>query len=727
MVIEELKTLTVGAGSRRLDILGNFVRLVRFHFSALFIALLVAWTGVGASGTNITTQAVGGVLDLSGQEFDPGRATLSGEWQVVWEKFVEPTIFFSGDALQVASVPDDWGAGARGNRPFGKTGYATYGLRILLPATHPELALDLGSLHYGARIYINGKLTRQNGVPGVSAEGETPAPWTRPGVIRIPASEGTPDSVDLVVQLSNHIHANGGFRAAMIMGEANYIVRALTIDTMARLMLIGASLLLALYHFILFLNRRQELAFLSFSAFLMTIAVYGTCSLGLMSIVVPGAAASFMLHTEYLSLVLSSFCGLICLWHLYPQTRWKPLWRIFAGYCIACILLILVTPPIVFTGFLPVFKLGIVCGLAISIVSLVVGIRRKLEGAKLFLISVGIAAGGVCYGILIHSLEGYSPSGIIHLCVSAMILGQAAVLGRRVTFAISTSEHLRVRLQEANEGLEDIVASRTRALERAVEDSRSALLDARQANRAKSEFLAMMSHEIRTPMNGILGVADLLHHTDLNERQIELLGIVRQSGDDLLTILNDILDISKVEAGELVLEAQEFDLSSLLERCITLWRPRAADKGLSLVRQIIVPDGLILRGDQHRLLQVVSNLVSNSIKFTESGEVRIDGKISKIHNGAIRLVLKVVDTGIGIPVDARDTIFQPFEQADVSTTRKYGGTGLGLSICKHLIDLMGGTIVILDNEVDGSGTVFEVVMTMAVAEAAREGKSRVSM
>lgn len=727
MVIEEFKTLIVGTGSRRLDILGNFVRPVRYYFSALLFACLAACVSVEAGAINVSPMAADGVLDLRDRMFDPGRIDLCGEWQVVWEEFVEPTAFFSGDALQVAFVPDDWGAGASGNRPFGKTGYATYGLRILLPATHPELALDLGSLYYGSRIYINGRLARQNGVPGVSAEDEKAAPWARSGVIRIPASEGTPDNLDLVVQLSNHIHANGGFRAAMTIGEAGYIVRGRTIDTMARLMLIGASILLALYHLILFFNRRQEWAFLSFAVFLLGIAVHGVCNLNLMSVVVPGVNVAFMLHLEYLSLVVCSLSGVMFAWHLYPEARWSPIWQIYFGFCIGSLLLIILTPTLVFTGLLPVFKLGIVSGLGITFLSLVVAVRRKLEGAWLFLISVAITATGVCYGLWMHSYEGYSPNGIVYLCMSVMILGQAAVLGRRVTSAITISEHLRSRLQEANAGLEDIVTSRTRDLKIAIEEVHAALADSRQANRVKSEFLAMMSHEIRTPMNGILGVASVLQHTNLDAKQEKLVDIVRQSGDGLLTILNDILDISKVEAGELGLEEREFDLGLLFERCITLWQPQAAEKDLSLVQNLEVPEGLVVRGDQHRLLQIVSNLVSNSIKFTETGGVRIEGTVSEVHKGAVRLTLKVIDTGIGIPVEVRDTIFQPFQQADVSTTRKYGGTGLGLSICKHLIDLMGGTIAILDNEVDGSGTVFEVVLTVAVAEAACEGKSRVSM
>jgi len=227
--------------------------------------------------------------------------------------------------------------------------------------------------------------------------------------------------------------------------------------------------------------------------------------------------------------------------------------------------------------------------------------------------------------------------------------------------------------------------------QRTEEELRRAKASAEFANRAKSEFLTTMSHEMRTPMNAILGMADLLSESSLSEEQQDYVRIFQRAGANLLTLINDILDLSKVESGHLELESVAFDLRSLLERIIEMMATRARDRGLQLTLQVQpgVPIGLV--GDPHRLRQILVNLIGNALKFTEQGSVTL--LVQQEPDGAAGwLRFNVVDTGIGIAADKIEVIFDRFTQADSSTTRKYGGTGLGLAISAGLVQLMGGRI-----------------------------------
>jgi two-component system, sensor histidine kinase and response regulator len=225
-----------------------------------------------------------------------------------------------------------------------------------------------------------------------------------------------------------------------------------------------------------------------------------------------------------------------------------------------------------------------------------------------------------------------------------------------------------------------------------VTELRNAAQAAEAASRAKSEFLANMSHEIRTPMNGILGMTELALETPLSTVQREYLGLVKSSADALLTVINDILDFSKIEAGKLDLDRAPFALRESLEDTIGTLAQRAHAKNLELACRIApdVPDALI--GDPGRLRQILVNLIGNAIKFTERGEVIVSVEVERSVGDETTLKFFVDDTGIGIPEEKRRTIFEPFEQADGSTTRRYGGTGLGLSISAKLVAMMGGTI-----------------------------------
>ncbi|MCE7996409.1 MAG: response regulator [Roseivirga sp.] len=615
-----------------------------------------------------TPVAEQGVLDLRNFDLTDVAFPLVGEFSFFWNELVESEDLEAKSAqAELITFPELWNSAVLGDQELSSKGYATYYVKVLLPesAIGTDLGFGIQDMYSAYKLYLNGRELAHNGVVAKTAEDYTPYWLPQTVSFRV-----TSDTLNLVLQVANFDHSKGGTKEEVLFGDAQVVRESFENDLAYDYILTGCLLMGGLFFFGLYFFGRNEHSMLYFSLFCIAYSyrIIGAANYGFHHIF-PGIPWSVTLHLEYVTLYLSGYLFTRYTHHLYPDEAPKWLINIFAYVSLGMIVVTLVSPIDFFTLFPGPYFAMIFLFIPICVWVYIKAIKNKRYGASFALFSLGALFVSFIFDMLDYFEILRRNNLVLFVGYTSFFFFQSLILSYR--FAMSY---------------------------------RKAIGAAEQASEAKSEFLSVMSHEIRTPLNAVVGMSNLL---DVKGEQKDNVNTLKHAAQNLLLLVNDILDYTKIEAGKVEFEEVDTDLPDLMERLRLIHNSKAMEDGLDLKLDIAneVPKYVIC--DPTRITQILSNLVGNGLKFTHKGSVTIRLSLVEKSEDEATILFEVIDTGIGIEVDKQELIFDTFSQAASSTTRNYGGTGLGLSITRRLLELQGGELKVDSVRGKGSNFYFE--------------------
>ena len=634
--------------------------MVRFTLVLALLIFLVNDSVLAQPGlTNLNAE--NGIIDLRNIDLKTTSVSLRGNWSFYPDKLLNPEQIPGENGIFVY-FPSIWKARSGPKDP--QNGFATYKLQILLPADQPKLALLVPDVYSAYRLFANGAVIASNGVPADTKQKSTPFLETR--TVNAPAA----DTLELVLHVANFWHSKGGPSKDIVIGDRDKLYLTRNRSHALDLLLSGCLLMGGLFFLGLFVFGSQDKAILYFSLFCI---VYSYRLIGtgdhVLHGILPGLPWILTIHLEYLTLVIG--VGLFGRYTslIYPEHMNHSVMMILLWLCGAYSVIIIVTPPVIFTSLLTYFLIIMFIYTGYAFNTYVQAMRHKRSGSAYGLLSSGVMVSiflliNLKYFNIIMPVEGLT----FTLYVAFFFL-QSLVLSHR--FAV----RLKNAAAQANEGL-----------------------------RAKSEFLSTMSHEIRTPLNSVIGMAHLLQRNNPRKDQQESFEVLLFSANNLLSIVNNILDYNKIEAGKIHFEQINMDIPAITKNIVGGLKTLADEKHLVLSLVLDPRITHYVTGDPTRTAQVLTNLIQNGLKFTTAGSVTLSVAVQKEEGDDVIILFSVADTGIGIAADKKELIFERFTQADSSTSRRYGGTGLGLSISQKILELQG-TKLVIESEI-GKGSVF---------------------